>query len=468
MKKFMDKDFLLSTEIAKELYHKYSSKTPIIDYHCHVSPKEIFEDKKFENITQVWLGGDHYKWRLMRSNGVDEYYITGQASDKEKFLKFAEVLPRAIGNPMYHWCHLELKNYFGYMGCLSSKTAEEVWNITSEKLKQSDMGVRGLIAKSNVKFIGTTDDPIDSLEWHKKIKEDKTFNTIVAPSFRPDKALNIEKTGWKEYIKSLEKVTQIIINNIEDLEKALTNRIEFFNQNGCKASDHGLDFMIFNLDKKETIDEILKKGLNSKDLTNEEIEKFKTHLLIYCAKEYERINWVMQIHYNCMRNPNSFMLNSIGVDTGFDCIGPNNGSQKLAKFLDELNKSGQLPKTILYSLDSNDNEFLDTLIGSFQWKGVKGKIQHGSAWWFNDNKKGMKDQMTSLAQLSILGNFVGMLTDSRSFLSYTRHEYFRRILCDLIGEWVENGEYPDDINVLGELVQDISYNNAKTYFELEE
>lgn len=466
MKAFMDKDFLLSTDTAIKLYHNYASKMPIIDYHCHVSPKEIYEDKKFENITQVWLLGDHYKWRLMRSNGIDEHYITGKATDKEKFLKFCEVLPRAIGNPMYHWCHLELKNYFGFEGVLSPKTAEEVWNLTSEKLKNADMGVRGLIEKSNVSFIGTTDDPIDNLEWHKKIKKDN-FKTIVAPSFRPDKALNVDKKGWKEYISELSKVSGINIVDITSLKNALTSRMEFFNLNGCKASDHGLDYMIFELDDEKVINKILIKALKGKSLSNLEIEKFKTHLLIHCASEYSRLGWVMQIHYDCIRNPNSLMLEKLGPDTGFDCIGPNNGALKLAKFLDELNKINKLPKTILYSLDSNDNEFLDTLIGSFQSKEIKGKMQHGSAWWFNDNKKGMIDQLTSFAQLSILGNFVGMLTDSRSFLSYTRHEYFRRILCDLIGKWVENGEYPFDMEFLGKLIEDVCFTNAKNYFGLE-
>lgn len=466
MKPFMDKDFLLSTETAKKLYHEFAAECPIVDYHCHVNPKEIYEDKRFDNITGVWLSGDHYKWRIMRSNGVDEYYITGKASDREKFQKFAEALPKAIGNPMYHWCHLELKNYFGYEGVLNGDTAEEVWQLTSKKLKEDGMGVRGLIEKSNVAFVGTTDDPIDSLEWHKKLAEDKTISTIVAPSFRPDKALNIDKAGWLEYIRALSDVSGVEISNVESLKKALDVRIEYFNDAGCKVSDHGLDHMIFREATEEENDATMKKALAGETVSAAEAEAFKTSLLVFCASEYARLGWVMQLHYNCLRNPNSKMFALLGPDTGFDCIGPENGSEKLAKLLDKLNMADALPKTILYSLDSSDNSFLDTLIGSFQGTEVAGKLQHGSAWWFNDNKQGMRDQLISLANLSLLGNFVGMLTDSRSFLSYTRHEYFRRILCDLIGQWVENGEYPGDIKQLGTIVTDICHNNAVRYFNI--
>lgn len=466
MKPFMDKDFLLSTETAKKLYHEFAAECPIVDYHCHVNPKEIYEDKRFDNITGVWLSGDHYKWRIMRSNGVDEHYITGKASDREKFQKFAEALPKAIGNPMYHWCHLELKNYFGYEGVLNGDTAEEVWQLTSKKLKEDGMGVRGLIEKSNVAFVGTTDDPIDSLEWHKKLAEDKTISTIVAPSFRPDKALNIDKAGWLEYIRALSDVSGVEISNVESLKKALDVRIEYFNDAGCKVSDHGLDHMIFREATEEENDATMKKALAGETVSAAEAEAFKTSLLVFCASEYARLGWVMQLHYNCLRNPNSKMFALLGPDTGFDCIGPENGSEKLAKLLDKLNMVDALPKTILYSLDSSDNSFLDTLIGSFQGTEVAGKLQHGSAWWFNDNKQGMRDQLISLANLSLLGNFVGMLTDSRSFLSYTRHEYFRRILCDLIGQWVENGEYPGDIKQLGTIVTDICHNNAVRYFNI--
>ncbi len=464
----MDSDFLLTTETAKILYHDYAAKMPIVDYHCHVSPKEIFEDRHFENISQVWLSGDHYKWRLMRSDGVDEYYITGGASDREKFQKFAEALPKAIGNPLYHWCHLELKNYFGYEGVLNGDTAEEVWNLTEKKLREENLGVRALIEQSNVAFIGTTDDPADSLEWHEKIAADDTFKTVVGPSFRPDKALNIDKTGWKEYIALLSEVSGIEITGINSLKDALHKRIEHFDAHGCKASDHGLDHMVFALADDDTLNEIVAKGLAGESVSSSEAAMLKTALLIFCAEEYVRFGWVMQIHYNCLRNPNTVMFNKLGPDTGFDCIGPENGAKALASLLDVLNSRDSLPKTILYSLDAGDNAFLDTLIGSFQGTEVPGKLQHGSAWWFNDNKQGMRDQLTSLANLSMLGNFIGMLTDSRSFLSYTRHEYFRRILCGLFGEWVENGEYPCDIHSLGKMIEDISYKNAVRYFRLED
>ncbi len=466
MKAFMDKDFLLSTPTAQQLYHEYAAAMPIVDYHCHVSPKEIFEDRHFANITQVWLGGDHYKWRLMRSNGVDEYYITGGASDWEKFEKFAEALPRAIGNPMYHWCHLELKKYFGFDGTLSPATAKEVWDLAEKKLAQPDMGVRGLIAQSNVAFVGTTDDPIDTLEWHKKLAEDDTMKTVVAPSYRPDKALNIDKAGWLEYIGRLEAAAGVAIDSIAALKQALTVTMEKFNSAGCRASDHGLDAPIHRAATEAELDAILKKGLAGDAVTAEEAEAFKTELLLHCGREYHRLGWVMQLHFNAMRNPNTAMFNRLGPDTGYDCIGPAGGEVALARTLDALNVTDQLPRTILYSLNPCDNAFIGTVIGSFQGPGVQGKIQHGSAWWFNDNNPGMREQMTSLAQLGILGNFVGMLTDSRSFLSYTRHEYFRRILCDLIGGWVENGEYPADIGFLGGLVRDICYNNAARYFKL--
>lgn len=466
MKTFMDKEFLLSTDTAQKLYHEYAEGMPIVDYHCHVSPQEIYEDKHFENISQVWLAGDHYKWRIMRSNGVEEKYITGDATDREKFQKFAECLPRAIGNPMYHWCHLELKKYFGYEGVLNGDTAEEVWKLTAEKLRTTDMGVRGLIEKSNVLFIGTTDDPVDSLQWHAKIAKDESMKTVVGPSFRPDKALNIDKAGWKEYIAVLSEVSELPIDGLDTLENALRKRMEHFQANGCKASDHGLDRMIFRIGDRSSADAVVKKGLAGEKVSAEEAEILKTTLLLFCAKEYARMGWVMQIHYNCMRNPNSTMFEQLGPDTGFDCIGPHNGSAELAKLLDALYKADSLPKTILYSLDASDNAFLDALIGSFQGTEVAGKLQHGSAWWFNDNKQGMRDQLISLANLSLLGNFVGMLTDSRSFLSYTRHEYFRRILCDLIGSWIENGEYPADLGQARGIVQDICCNNARKYFGL--
>ena len=463
MASFLKEDFLLHTDCAKTLY-SYVKDLPIIDYHCHVSPKQIWENDRFRNITELWLSGDHYKWRLMRSNGIDEYYITGNADPYEKFFRFASLLPKAIGNPMYHWCHLELKNYFGYEGVLNAPTAREVWELCEEKLRQPDIDVRGIIKKSNVAFIGTTDDPIASLEYHEKLANDPGFDTVVAPSFRPDKALNIHKPGWKAYIQELSRVSGIEITDLESLKKAISNRIDYFAARGCKASDHGLDRMVYVPWDEKALAKLIARGLNGETVTEQEAEPLLSALLVHCAKEYVRPGWVMQLHYNCLRNPNSNALPALGPDTGFDCIGPNNGSQKLAQLLDHLNKENALPKTILYSLDPGDNAFLDTLIGAFQGTEAPGKLQHGSAWWFNDNKRGMEDQLISLANLSLLGNFVGMLTDSRSFLSYTRHEYFRRILCGLIGKWVEEGEYPNDPDTLKALVQGICFYNAKNYF----
>lgn len=466
MKKFLDKDFLLQTETAQNLYHNYAEQMPIIDYHCHVSPKEIFENKQFKNIYEVWLSGDHYKWRMMRSDGVEEYYITGDAPQREKFQKFAEALPKAIGNPMYHWCHLELKKYFGYEGTLNGDTAEEVWRLAEEKLKDPAMYVRGIIAQSNVSFIGTTDDPVDTLEWHQRLKADASFSTVVAPTFRPDKALNIEKESWKAYIQTLSAVSGIQITSVASLKAALQARIAHFDACGCKASDHGLDYIFYRQESSDDVEEIMKKALSDEKLSLAEVEAFKTDLLLFCAEEYAKRGWVMQLHYNCLRNPNSKMFRQLGPDTGFDCIGPAPSAQTLPKLLDALYCKDALPKTIIYSLDESDNTFIDAIIGAFQGPETAGKLQHGSAWWFNDNKTGMEQQLISLANLSLLGNFVGMLTDSRSFLSYTRHEYFRRILCNLIGTWVENGEYPNSEKDLEQIVTGICYNNAKRYFNL--
>lgn len=461
--KFLTDDFLLSNNTAKTLYHEYAKNMPILDYHCHIDPKEIYEDRKFENITQVWLGGDHYKWRIMRSNGIDEEFITGGAADYDKFLKFAECLPRAIGNPMYHWCHLELKNYFGYDGVLNPETAKTVWDITKEKLKT--MSARSLILSSNVAMIGTTDDPCSDLYYHKKLREED-FSVKVCPSFRPDPALNIHKVGFIDYIKKLTDTVGFQIETVDDVKRAISERIKFFDENGCRAADHGLDYVMYREADKNELDAILKSALSGGEITKEQSEKYATELLLHCGREYAKYGWVMQLHFSCMRNPNSRRFLSLGVDTGFDCMAVTDSCAALYKVMDALESDNKLPKTILYSLNPADDEWLDTLLGAFQGTEVAGKIQHGSAWWFNDNKTGMIKQLTSLANLSVLGNFIGMLTDSRSFLSYARHEYFRRILCNLIGTWIENGEYPADIEFAGSLVKDICTNNAKKYFNI--
>ena len=464
MKAFMDEDFLLQTEVAKKLYHDYAAKMPVLDYHCHINPREIAEDRQFENITQVWLGGDHYKWRFMRSCGVDEKYITGDASDKEKFMKWAECLGKAIGNPLYHWSHLELQRYFGFNGALSRKNAEEVWNLCNEKLTQPSMSARNIIKQSNVTLICTTDDPVDSLEWHKKIAEDDSFDVAVLPAWRPDKAMNLEKPDYTDYISKLSSVSGVAIKTFEDLKKALVIRIEFFASMGCCVSDHALEYVMYEPATDAQIEAIFAKAMAKETITRKEEMQFKTAFMTFVSGEYNKRNWVLQLHYGCKRDNNKPMFAKIGPDTGYDCINNYAPSAQTADFLNHLIEKDSLPKTILYSLNPNDNQAIGTILGCFQNSDAVAKIQQGSAWWFNDHKTGMQEQMISLANLGNLSGFVGMLTDSRSFLSYTRHEYFRRILCNLFGNWVENGEFPEDYDILGEIVQNISYNNAVNYF----
>ena len=464
MKTFMDKDFLLSTDTAKELYHDIAAKMPILDYHCHISPQEIAENRKFDNITQVWLGGDHYKWRQMRSNGVEEKYITGDASDREKFQKWAETLEMAIGNPLYHWSHLELQRYFGYTGVLNSETAEEVWNLCNAKLQEDSMRVQNLILQSGVTLICTTDDPADDLKWHKILAEDENFPVQVLPAWRPDKAMNLEKPDYVEYLEKLGKAAGMEIKTFADLKEALKKRMAFFDSMGCKASDHGLNYVAYAPTSEEEMEAVFAKRMNGEAVSAEEEKKFKTAFMLFVAGEYSRLGWAMQLHYGCKRDNNTSMYNKLGPDTGYDCINNYAPAAELADFLNAVNEAGNLPKTILYSLNPNDDEVIGTIIGCFQNADTVGKIQQGSAWWFNDNKTGMMKQMTSLANLGLLGNFLGMLTDSRSFLSYPRHEYFRRILCELIGGWVENGEYPKDMKTLEKIIKGISYNNAVRYF----
>ena len=464
MKAFMDEDFLLQTEVAKKLYHDYAAKMPVLDYHCHINPREIAEDRQFENITQVWLGGDHYKWRFMRSCGVDEKYITGDASDKEKFMKWAECLGKAIGNPLYHWSHLELQRYFGFNGALSRKNAEEVWNLCNEKLAQPSMSARNIIKQSNVTLICTTDDPVDSLEWHKKIAEDDSFDVAVLPAWRPDKAMNLEKPDYTDYISKLSSVSGVAIKTFEDLKKALVIRIEFFASMGCCVSDHALEYVMYEPATDAQIEVIFAKAMAKETITRQEEMQFKTAFMTFVSGEYNKRNWVLQLHYGCKRDNNKPMFVKLGPDTGYDCINNYAPSAQTADFLNNLIEKDSLPKTILYSLNPNDNQAIGTILGCFQNSDAVAKIQQGSAWWFNDHKTGMQEQMISLANLGNLSGFVGMLTDSRSFLSYTRHEYFRRILCNLFGNWVENGEFPEDYDILGEIVQNISYNNAVNYF----
>lgn len=467
MKTFMCDNFLLQNEVAVKLYHNFAKEMPIYDYHCHLNPKEIAENKRYRNITDIWLGGDHYKWRAMRSNGVDERYITGDADDKEKFMKWAETIENCIGNPLYHWTHLELKKYFGINELLSRETAEDIWIKCNELLAKDEFRAKELIMKSNVKVICTTDDPVDTLEYHALIAKDYNFDVKVLPAFRPDKAFNIDKETFFPWLKELSKVESKEINSFEKLTKALENRINFFDKMGCKISDHALDPPVYEESTLEELEEIFSKKIKGNDITKLEIDKFKTAVMTFLAKEYNKRDWIMQLHMCTRRNNNTRMYNTLGADTGFDTIADYLYIESLAKFMDSLDSTDELPKTILYTLNPRDNEALGTLIGCFQGGGVPGKIQFGSGWWFNDQKDGMIRQMIALGNLGLLSRFVGMLTDSRSFLSYTRHEYFRRILCNLIGQWVEDGEAPEDYKLLGEMVQNICYTNAENYFGIQ-
>ena len=475
MIKFMDDDFILGNDTAKHLFHDYAEQLPIIDYHCHLDPKEIYEDRRFDNLGDVWFGGrqddgsiagDHYKWRLMRSNGMSEDLVTGRRDELKRFMGFADTLSLAVGNPMYHWCHLELKKYFGITEPLSVANAEDIWNKCSEMLRNDrDLSVRGLIRQSNVSYIGTTDDPIDDLKWHQKIANDKSIGFMVRPSFRPDKAVNIHKKGFKEYMGELaHSVGKDSLFTVQEVMDALLERIRFFVSQGCVASDHGLDYVPFRKLPMEICDNAFKKAMKGEQISIEETEGYQTALLIALGKAYHKYGIAMELHYSCLRNVNERALKELGPDTGYDIMGQNTCGGNLAALLSELDKTDELPKTIVFSLNPSDNEQIGTLIGAFQGSEVPGKIQHGPAWWFNDSKSGMEEQMKSVANLGILGNFIGMLTDSRSFLSYARHDYFRRIMCNLLGSWAENGEYPCDEEALKRIVQGISYYNARRYF----
>ncbi|MCR5019779.1 glucuronate isomerase [Ruminococcus sp.] len=462
MKSFMDKDFVLKNPTAITLYENYAKDMPIFDFHCHLSVEEIYNDKKFSSITECWLGGDHYKWRLMREMGVDESYITGDKSDLDKFMKYAEVMPYAIGNPIFHWTHMELRRYFDIEDILSPKTAKDIFDKCNEKL--TTLTARKMISMCGVKKLFTTDDPIDDLHFHKLLAEDDSFEVEVYPAFRPDKAINIELPTFVPYIAKLADAADVRIDDIDSLCKALTNRIEFFDKAGCVCSDHALDVVMYKPADKAKVDKILKKALNGDDLTYDEIEQYKGYILVHLGKQYSRLGWVQQYHIGALRNNSRRYMSLLGPDTGFDAIEDQTFAKKLSLLLDELDSTDELPKTILYCLNPRDNEVLATIMNCFQQGGVVGKMQFGSAWWFNDQKDGMEKQLTALSQLGLVSKFIGMLTDSRSFLSYTRHDYFRRILCNMFGTLIEDGEYPADIDFVGEIVKDICYNNAIAYF----
>lgn len=464
MKPFLDDNFLLTNATAERLYHEYAKSLPIIDYHCHLDPQEIYENKTYSNLTEVWLYGDHYKWRAMRANGVTEQYVTGDASDYEKFLKWADTLAGAIGNPLYHWSHLELKRYFGIEEPLNAQTAPAIWEQVNAQLASGEFGARDFITKSNVTVICTTDDPTDSLEYHIKLKEGEPFKTAVLPSFRPDKGLEVSRPGFIPWVQKLAQVSERPIENYRHFLEAMEARVRFFHDVGCRVSDHGLDYVPYAKTSKDEAAHIFDKAMRGMPISLEEEKKYKTYTLVFLGKLYAELGWVMQYHMNASRNNSKRMFETLGPDVGFDSINDQLIAQPLGSLLSELDEDDTLPKTILYSLNPSQNHVIGTLIGSFQGGGIAGKMQMGSGWWFNDTKEGMIAQMKTLADVGLLSRFVGMLTDSRSFLSYTRHEYFRRILCNLIGEWVENGEYPQDWEQLGTIVQNISYYNAKNYF----
>ena len=468
MRTFMDRDFLLKTETAKTLYHDHAAKMPVIDYHCHINPMEIYQDKQYQTITEVWLGGDHYKWRAMRSCGVPEAYITGEASPEEKFQKWAETMPRLIGNPLYHWSHLELQRYFDIHEPLNGSNAMEIFRACNAKLQQSDMTVRGIIRQSNVKLICTTDDPIDDLQAHSLLAADSSAPAAVLPAFRPDKAMRADKETFPEYVAKLEEVVGYPINTVEDMRRALADRIAYFADHGCCVSDHALDFCFCVQADEVTLNDIFARAKSGKTVTQNEQLAYHTALLIAVGQEYYKRDWVMQLHFGCLRDNSHKMFRRLGPDTGFDSMNDAANAVGLATLLGTLEDANALGKTILYSLNPADNGIIGTIMGGFQTDSpIPGKIQHGSAWWFNDHKVGMEEQMKSLMSLGAMGTFVGMLTDSRSFLSYTRHEYFRRILCNLFGQLVEDGEYPADLAHLGAMVEDISYNNTLHYFGFE-
>ncbi len=464
MKAFLDEDFLLQNDTAKVLYHSYAEKMPIIDYHNHLCVKEIYEDQNYDSITEVWLGGDHYKWRAMRSAGVSEKNITGEGEPYEKFLSWASTVPELFGNPLHHWTALELKRYFDIDAPLSEKNAKEVYDKCNEKLKQKDFSVRELIVRMNVKELCTTDDPADSLEYHKKLKEEET-RFRVRPTFRPEKAMSIGKDGYEEYLDKLSEAAGVEICDFDSLLLALTKRLDYFCEVGCRITDHSLEGGIYRNSSKEEANEILKKRLAGVEISTEDEIKFKGYLLGTLAKEYHKRNLVMQLHIGAMRNNSTRMFEALGVDAGFDSQDDFSYARELSALLNEADKEGKLPKTILYCLNSKDMPMLASMMGNFQDGSCPGKIQLGPAWWFLDHKSGMELQMQTLMEYGVFGTFIGMLTDSRSFLSFSRHEYFRRILCNMMGERVEAGEYPWNEEFLGRMVQNICYNNIKQYLD---
>ncbi len=464
MENFINDNFLLNTKLAQELYHDYAKDMPIIDYHCHLPPDEIANDRQFKNLTELWIKGDHYKWRGMRALGIKEEFISGNASDVEKFRKWAHTVPYTLRNPLYHWSHLELKRYFNVTELLTPDSANKIYEHCNELIVTPEFSARNLVKKMNVKVICTTDDPIDSLSHHKKCREDG-YEVQILPTFRPDNIIEIDKEGFVNYIEKLSEITSISITSFELLLDAVNNRGDYFHANGCRLSDHGLSFVYAEEFTTEQANTIFKKKLNKEKISEKEALLYKSAILHHLGKMYAHKGWTMQMHLGAIRNVNKSLLIKIGADAGVDSIGDYSHAVALGSFLNKLNNENSLPKTILYNLNPSDNEVFATMAGNFNDEGIKGKVQFGAAWWFLDQKDGMTRQIDALSNMGLLSCFVGMLTDSRSFLSFPRHEYFRRILCNILGNDVQNGELPNDVKWLGKIVQDICYNNAREYFD---
>ncbi|WP_211746131.1 glucuronate isomerase [Paenibacillus sp. Marseille-Q4541] len=464
MKNFMDSHFLLNSDTAVQLFENGAVQLPIFDFHCHLSPQEIWENKPYANITQLWLGGDHYKWRAMRMHGIGEKYITGDADDWEKFQAWAETVPHLIGNPMYHWTHLELKTFFGIEKILNPENALEIWEECNRKLLLPEFRPRAFIAKSNVKFIGTTDDPLSMLEYHEKLNQDETFETIVAPTFRPDGALNLESASFEAWLDKLKNITGRNIDTLDEFVAALQQRVDYFHEHGGRASDHDIQKLDYAEISKDAADAIFNKRLQNQPISDAEIDNYRSYLLKELGKMYADKQWVMQLHMGAIRNTNTKMKKLLGTDTGFDSVGETNFAAGLSRFLDALDLEDKLPRTVLFNLNPKDNAIFAGMMGNYYEEGIPGKIQFGSGWWFNDHIDGMEKQMKDLANVGLLSHFIGMLTDSRSFLSYARHEYFRRILCNMVGDWVEQGLIPSDMPFLEKMIKKIGYYNAEQYF----
>lgn len=468
MEKFMDKDFLLTTETAKKLYHEHAEKMPIIDYHCHLQPKEIYEDKKFRNLAEAWLGagdryGDHYKWRSLRARGYEEDSISGPDDDYKKYYQFVESMPYFVGNPLYHWSHLEMQRYFGINDIINAKNAKKIWDEANAKLET--LTAREMMYKFNVKTVCTTDDPVDSLEWHKKMMGDKTLRVTVRPAFRPDKAINVELSWFESWVNQLAKVCGKEIKSLNDLTDCLASRIEFFHSMGSRVSDHALDVVHYTPATYEEANAVFLKGMKHEEISAHEQDQYKGYILLFLGKEYKKHGWVQQYHIGALRNNSKKMLEKIGPDTGFDAIEDAVYMEKLSALLGALDANDALPKTILYCLNPRDNYALTVLAGCFQEEGVKSRVQVGTAWWFLDQLDGMKQNLETQMQVGLISQSVGMLTDSRSFLAYPRHEYYRRLLCQMLGNLVESGQYPvEELDTLGKIVEDVCYNNAKEFF----